>query len=449
MMGLPDPHRSRSVLIGTARYEHLSGLPSVKNNLQGLAVAITAEGTWGLPEHHVSLVTDPNTAAEMLDPIHQAADAATDTLLLYYAGHGLTDQRGELHLGLVGSDCDRIYTAVSYDHVRDIMVQSRAARRVVILDCCFSGRALGTMADPIKHVVDEASAEGTYVLTATAENNAALAPPGDTYTAFTAELIDVLEKGIHDCGELLDLDSIYLHIRSVMRGKGLPVPQKRDRNTSGRLTLFYNHAHHRPKSRTANGCAGSRRIDTRTGTGSSSESDPVRAFNEAMVNVYKRARQEAGYNATYFLKMISEIGGYDTARQLLHSPGVSAGFTALWERKRLDLSVEAVVLERRFADLFSDEEREIARARLEEYGYTPDMGERDQRSSMKTSFIEEHDYDPRYHSSGTRAAAGGCSWHGRTCEREVVASVLTGDQGGTAWHAVCEPALDALRRTKS
>lgn len=97
--------------------------------------------------------------------------------------------------------------------------------------------------------------------------------------------------------------------------------------------------------------------------------DIERQFNKAMVAVYEDAKRETGYNATRFLQMISEQGGVATARQLLHSTNVSDGFTALWERRRLDLAVESVVLKPEFEALFSDEEQEIARARLTSYGY--------------------------------------------------------------------------------
>jgi hypothetical protein len=95
-----------------------------------------------------------------------------------------------------------------------------------------------------------------------------------------------------------------------------------------------------------------------------------RAFHAAMVDVYRRARQEAGYQAGYFLQMVSEHGGLETARRLLRAPNPSEGFTALWERRRLDLTVEAVVLKPEFAPLFTDEDRDIARTRLREYGYS-------------------------------------------------------------------------------
>ena len=96
-----------------------------------------------------------------------------------------------------------------------------------------------------------------------------------------------------------------------------------------------------------------------------------RAFDEAMRNVYTRALREAGYNATVYLRMLTEHGPLDTARRLLASPTISAGFTALWEKGRLDLTVEAVVLRAEFQQFFTDEELDTARQRLEQLGYRP------------------------------------------------------------------------------
>jgi len=93
------------------------------------------------------------------------------------------------------------------------------------------------------------------------------------------------------------------------------------------------------------------------------------AFHRAMVRVYEDAKRETGYNATRFLQMVSEQGGLSTARQLLHAPTVSDGFTALWERGRLDLAVEAVLLRDEFEPLFTEQERELALSRLEAYGW--------------------------------------------------------------------------------
>jgi hypothetical protein len=98
--------------------------------------------------------------------------------------------------------------------------------------------------------------------------------------------------------------------------------------------------------------------------------DPVeRQFHKDMAAIYERARDEAGYVATRFIQLVSEKGGLAAARQLLHG-GPSDGFTALWEKGRLDLSVEALVLKPAYAELFSDEDRAVARRRLRDYGFT-------------------------------------------------------------------------------
>lgn len=99
-----------------------------------------------------------------------------------------------------------------------------------------------------------------------------------------------------------------------------------------------------------------------------------RAFDAAMVAIYTTAKRDLGYNATRFLQMITDEGGLVAARKLLHASIASDGFIVLWEHGRLDLSVEAHVLNPEFAELFTDTERRIARKRLKEYGFEGDLG---------------------------------------------------------------------------
>jgi hypothetical protein len=93
-------------------------------------------------------------------------------------------------------------------------------------------------------------------------------------------------------------------------------------------------------------------------------------FDAAMFDVYRRAKDEAGYTATIFLDMLTRKKGQATAKQLINAPQPSDGYTALFERGRLDLTVEAVVLENpKWHSLFTAEELERARKRLTSYGY--------------------------------------------------------------------------------
>ena len=93
-----------------------------------------------------------------------------------------------------------------------------------------------------------------------------------------------------------------------------------------------------------------------------------------MVAIYQTATRELGYNATRFRQMLGKQGGLVTARQLLWSDTPSDGFTTLWERHRLDLTVEDHVLRTEFASLFTDADRHQALTRLEAYGWRPQPG---------------------------------------------------------------------------
>lgn len=94
-----------------------------------------------------------------------------------------------------------------------------------------------------------------------------------------------------------------------------------------------------------------------------------RKFNIAMKDIYQTAKKECGYNATRFMQMVAEKGGVIAAKQLISKPGGTDGFATLWECGRLDLSVEACVLKDEYKELFTDEERNICRERLLEFGY--------------------------------------------------------------------------------
>jgi len=90
-------------------------------------------------------------------------------------------------------------------------------------------------------------------------------------------------------------------------------------------------------------------------------------FHEEMIHLYKEAAK-IGYHANQFMHMVNENGGVETAHLLL-AKDPTEGFTRLWEKKRLDLSVEAVALKPQFVPLFDNTERANARKRLAEYGY--------------------------------------------------------------------------------
>jgi hypothetical protein len=238
---LPDPGASRAVLIGTSRYRHLEQLPAVSNNLRALAGLLTSPVSLRLPAQHVRVVENPAAGQSAVGAVRQAAAEATDTLIVYFAGHGSVDADA-LSLALPDTEYGRIETSLPYDWLRQVLLlDSQAERHVVILDCCYSGLALGRMsASP--GLADQAAVEGSFLLAAAAETRTALAPVGDTYTAFTGALLDTLRHGIPGGPILLDLAALYQYLRRTLEARGHPVPQARDRNSGSKVALGRNHA---------------------------------------------------------------------------------------------------------------------------------------------------------------------------------------------------------------
>jgi Caspase domain len=247
MAVLPDPGRSRAVLIGASTYSHLEDLPAVRNNLSGFRDALVAPALGGLPADNCTVVAEPATPVEVYRALRQHATAAEDTLLVYFAGHGRTGSRNELFLCLPGTDPDELlYSAWPYDELRRVVADSRATKKVVILDCCFSGRALADQAGDEEAILGQVGIEGTYLLTATAANAVALAPPGEQYTAFTGALLGLLTTGIPDGPELLTFAQIYPRLRYTLTSRQLPQPRQQGSDTITDLALTRNLAYTSP-----------------------------------------------------------------------------------------------------------------------------------------------------------------------------------------------------------
>jgi hypothetical protein len=86
-------------------------------------------------------------------------------------------------------------------------------------------------------------------------------------------------------------------------------------------------------------------------------------FHDQMRRIYREA-SAFGYRPTYFLRMVEEYGGVMAARNLLRK-GISDGLERLAREGRLDISMEALVLKEPWSELFSEEEKALARWALD------------------------------------------------------------------------------------
>jgi hypothetical protein len=93
-----------------------------------------------------------------------------------------------------------------------------------------------------------------------------------------------------------------------------------------------------------------------------------KAFEDAMLDTAEVSRRY-NYNPTYFVQMVHEHGGVGTAKRLLANSAPQTGLFRLQELDRLDISMEAIVLQKQFQSLFTEEELAEARRRLEALNY--------------------------------------------------------------------------------
>ena len=91
-------------------------------------------------------------------------------------------------------------------------------------------------------------------------------------------------------------------------------------------------------------------------------------FNQHLHQIGE-ATKKHNYTPTYFIRMLEEHGGVETAKRLLQKSDAQQGLFTLWELGLLKESVEAAVINEKFQSLFTKEEIAEAHRRLEELGY--------------------------------------------------------------------------------
>jgi uncharacterized RDD family membrane protein YckC len=246
-MRLPDRQRSYAVLIGSGKYadDKLPNLPAVRKTLDDLTAALTDPIYGVVPKNHCLVLENQGDIRLIGRNLRLAATRAEDLLLVYFVGHGLVDgRRHQLYLGLPDSEwAEPEFNSLEYDKLRSSVLNSPAATKIIILDCCFSGRVVSeAMADPVTEMVGQMEVDGTYVLASAERDQVALVLPGEDYTAFTGRLLHLLRNGVPGGPELLTIDYLYRQLAIKMKAEGLSQPQKRGTATADSLALAENRA---------------------------------------------------------------------------------------------------------------------------------------------------------------------------------------------------------------
>jgi WD40 repeat protein len=248
---LRDYSRSRAVLIGTSDYAFLNGVPAAGHSLRRMAGLLVGP-LCGWPPDRLLLLENEQGPGDLPDRLITAFDDVTDVALFYFVGHGQLSADDELCLGLVQSRPDprrRAATSLRFSDVRQALLDSDAAIKIVILDCCFAGLATtgaGALAGPSGDVLDLTAGTGAYTLAATSayatawyEQDRRLARP---QTYFTKYLADLVEAGMPGQPALLRMHPLFRHLRDNLTADGRPVPRSRAVDDAREFAFAYNAA---------------------------------------------------------------------------------------------------------------------------------------------------------------------------------------------------------------
>jgi WD40 repeat protein len=251
MSGDPQiPDGSRALLIGVPHYQDAEyrSYTAVGNSVDGMYQLLVESGLGGWREEQVEKITNPASAGQLMGRLRQLAAETTGVLLLYFVGHGQpSEHTGELCLAIADTDhANPDATGLEYTKIKRMLHSGTpAATKIAILDCCYSGRAIGLgTTDDGTQLADLSDCAGAYTLTAADER--AHVPPDDEghpRTAFTGELLDLLTRdGVPDGPQGLTLGAIFPLLRQRLAAKALPRPNQRSDDAAAAFVFARNHA---------------------------------------------------------------------------------------------------------------------------------------------------------------------------------------------------------------
>ncbi|WP_405007696.1 AAA domain-containing protein [Kitasatospora purpeofusca] len=243
-----------ALLLGVSVYESdaYHDLPSVRADLHYMRAVL--ESTKIGMYNECAVVAEP-TRAEMLRALEDflTERQQSETALVYFSGHGeFCEEDNQLYFLTRDSDRSNLPgTAVSAEFLERTLQESRAASKIVLLDCCSSGSVVqgwtAKGAEPDRSLDGEEQPfpgvsrstllhpTGVYFITASdaLQSASAMAPPGSTLgtSRFTGEIVEGLRNGrIKDSG-WISPDDLFTYLTQQMARNGVPEEQRPTKST--------------------------------------------------------------------------------------------------------------------------------------------------------------------------------------------------------------------------
>ena len=226
-----DKHKTFAFLIGIETYEdeELHDLPAALDNVKELRKILWSK-TVELPKSNVKREIDLRTRSDFEDKLYDLVETNDiDTLIIYYSGHGILDDDDHFFLSFSETKVNRVRShGLRIRNLSEIL-EGNNFNIVMILDCCFSEKAF-----------DEFEQRNFYVIASCPKNKTSKYPLNEEHSAFTQELIKILEEGIDNDQKGLSLNNIYEALKIRLKSKGFPEPRRTSSNEVGDLLITKN-----------------------------------------------------------------------------------------------------------------------------------------------------------------------------------------------------------------
>ncbi|MDY0385955.1 MAG: caspase family protein [Methanolobus sp.] len=195
----------KALIVGINNYPAVP-LYGCINDASAIATILETHGD-GSPNFDVRIETDVKTKSELKTMISELFSGNSDTVLLYFSGHGFLNEIGGY---LVTPDYAKYDEGISMDEILVLANQSKSKDKIIILDCCHSG-AFGT---PVIGGGTAQLKEGVTILTACLDGEPSIEFKG--HGVFTTLLINALQGGAADIRGHVSPGGVYAYIDQAL-----------------------------------------------------------------------------------------------------------------------------------------------------------------------------------------------------------------------------------------
>ncbi len=218
-----------ALLIGISKYEDngLNSLPGATKDVEAMQRILQHREIGGFEQVKVLLNSHPLEIQTEIQNAFSSSRQKNDLILLFFSGHGIKDERGNLYLATritCKNQAGELVkaTAVPAGFVHDIMNNCRSKRQVVILDCCFSGAfAEGLLAkdDGSVDIRNQLGSEGRAVLTSSTSTQYSFEQKGTDLSIYTHYLIEGMETGgaDRDNDGMVSVDELHEYAKNKVQ----------------------------------------------------------------------------------------------------------------------------------------------------------------------------------------------------------------------------------------